>query len=42
MDLTQCSSDSDDSDEAMETEEIVLRHFKKESVRFSKGSMHVK
>lgn len=44
VDLTQCSSDSDDDDDgaAVQTEEIVLTHVKKESVRFSKGNVHVK
>lgn len=41
VDLTQCSSDSDDC-AAMETEEIVLTHVKYERVRFSKGNMHGK
>lgn len=32
MDLTQCSSDSEDGGEARQTEEIVLTHVKNESV----------
>lgn len=42
VDLTQCSSDSDDGGEAVQAEEIVLTHVKKERVHFSKGNMHVK
>ncbi|MCI4390869.1 hypothetical protein PGIGA_G00127970 [Pangasianodon gigas] len=42
VDLTQCSSDSDDGGEAMQREQIVLTHVKNERVRFSKGNVHVK
>lgn len=41
VDLTQCSSDSDDC-EAMETEQVVLTHVKYKKVSFYKGSMHGK
>ncbi|TSP09107.1 E3 SUMO-protein ligase PIAS4 [Bagarius yarrelli] len=42
VDLTECSSDSDDGCVAIEAEKIVLTHLKNEKVRFSKGNMHVK
>ncbi|XP_027006264.1 E3 SUMO-protein ligase PIAS4b isoform X1 [Tachysurus fulvidraco] len=42
VDLTECSTDSDDGGGAMQAEEIVLTHVKNERVSFSKGNMHVK